>query len=901
MPCGGVRSARSVFETLDAAGDPMEGVRCAECGNLTIVGAGREPTADDRTIDGYLEAGAGLEAIFRNLHRVEAPEGARFLDVGANFGFALRYAESQFGWRAVGVEPSPSGARGSRELGVTILPRRLERTAALDDRFDIVLASEVIEHTADPTDFARVLREHLAPGGRAVLTTPAAECVSPDSTAEALQAIGGGEHLLLLTEPGFERLLREAGFRSVRVGREGSTLVAVAAAEPEVELRIDARDPSTDAVLAFLGDLAASAPEGSVLRTSMLVRRFRAAVHHGSATAADERATLEAVRVSTGFDLSVPGAMQASSAEAAALPRYAASLAFAAGMRRVVSATDWVDAVACLESALALVQQRRAAGERLDGDALLIEQQARAHRLLALVHTDPREAVSGLRRMRSEDSLEDVDRWTLRLFVEACAIGQGQVFADDLDVVVASLGVIMAGDRVEDARIALDTAAMLAQEATRRGDRWSATQWASVAEGLVDSRDPSIAGAASSTVPTLLGDLRERIGSLEPEVVPSEVPLPRRVHDHLLWRGVDEHGDSGAISVVMPFYRGGAYAVEALESVAAQTRLPLEVIVVDDGSPDDSIEQVRSLELPFEIRVIRQRNAGQSAARNSGIRAARGEFVAFLDQDDAWRPDHLARLAKTLEADSSLAWVFGDFDLVDVTGRTVVAHYLRTHGVQLERRSVAEIVRSDLMALPSASLLRRRALVRAGGFDRRLCGYEDDELYLRLFRAGWSVKAELRVRCRYRVHGANASSSVAFLRSRLIFLEMLFDEHPGVHGMPSAGEASLERMLRATVTDYVTALVAGQLELARTIAWVISRLLEHAPGLSFASRMAARIGRHPRLALRTLLMAGRLPGRLRRRVLSPVAQDALRRLSRSASPPRSPDLGARPQWMLTRS
>lgn len=900
VPCGGVRSMRAIFAAVDAAGEPMEGVRCAECGNITIVGAGLEPATDEATIDGYLEAGAGIEAILRNLHRVEAPAGATFLDVGANAGFAVRYAQERLGWKAIGIEPSPAGARGARDLGVTIIPRRLERSAPLADRFDVILASEVIEHTPAPSDFALALREHLAPGGRVILTTPAAECVTPGSPGEARQAIGGGEHLLLLSEQGLRRMLQDAGFGSVLVEREDATLVAVAAVEPDVALSLHALGPSADDVIAFLGAIAEGAPLGSVLRTSMIVRRFRAAVNRGVATAEDERAAFDAVRMSTGLDLSRPAAALAAPADNGRRPRYAPSALFAAAMRRVVAAEEWDRAIEYFDAAEALIRERRDAGERLDGDALLIERESIVHRLLALVHTEPERAARALRRRREAGELSQPEHWTLRLFIEASAIGSGASFAGELGDVVVALGVLMASDRPDDARISLDAAYLLAREATERGDRWTATQWCSVAEGLLDSADPALIRSASRSVGALLDELRERIVMLDPEVIPSEVPLPRRVHDHRLWRGVDEHGIEGQVTVVMPFYRGGDYAIEALESIAMQSRPPLEVIVVDDGSPDDSVERLRRLSLPFELRIVRQRNAGQSAARNAGIREARGEFIAFLDQDDAWRPDHLARLVKTLESDPSLGWVFGDFDLIDGSGRTVVSTYLRTHSIQLERRSVAEIVRSDLMALPSASALRKRALVRVGGFDRRLCGYEDDELYLRLFRAGWSVRADLRVRARYRVHGANASSSVAFLRSRLIFLEMLFDEHPGVHGMPSAGEASVERMLRSTVTDYVTALVAGQLDLARTIAWVVSRLLSHAPGLSLPSRLGARLGRHPALALRALLLARRLPGRIRRRVLSPVAQDALQRLARTASPPRSPDLGARPQWMLRR-
>src|SRR5688500_924354 len=92
------------------------------------------------------------------------------------------------------------------------------------------------------------------------------------------------------------------------------------------------------------------------------------------------------------------------------------------------------------------------------------------------------------------------------------------------------------------------------------------------------------------------------------------------------------------VSVIIPVYNGARFLRAALESVFAQTYRPIEVIVVDDGSADDSGVIAQSFP---EVRYIRQENQGVAAARNNAIEAARGEFFAFLDQDDLWTPEKL--------------------------------------------------------------------------------------------------------------------------------------------------------------------------------------------------------------------------------------------------------------------
>src|SRR4051794_10957797 len=111
----------------------------------------------------------------------------------------------------------------------------------------------------------------------------------------------------------------------------------------------------------------------------------------------------------------------------------------------------------------------------------------------------------------------------------------------------------------------------------------------------------------------------------------------------MVTRGVERHQEP-AVSVVMPVYQGREHLPAAIESVLAQTFEQLELLVVDGGATDGRSESVRSyVERHPRVHYRRQESAGQGAARNAGIRVARGEGVGFLDQDDLWLPDKLAR------------------------------------------------------------------------------------------------------------------------------------------------------------------------------------------------------------------------------------------------------------------
>jgi len=262
------------------------------------------------------------------------------------------------------------------------------------------------------------------------------------------------------------------------------------------------------------------------------------------------------------------------------------------------------------------------------------------------------------------------------------------------------------------------------------------------------------------------------------------------------------------VSAIIPVFNGRRFVRDAVKSVIAQTLPPCELFVVDDGSTDGSLECLDGLPpAPFPIRVLRQENAGQSAARNFAARHAEGDVLAFLDQDDQWLPQHLEMLVKPLDDDDAAGWSYCDFDEIDLGGNLVTRGFLLTHGLAHPKRTIFECVAADLMVLPSASLIRREAFEKAGGFDESLSGYEDDDLFVRIFRLGWEHAFVSRPLVRFRVHIDGSSTSRRFVESRMRYaakLESMLPDDPRMRRYYIA-DAIAPRFFATSLDDYVRA------------------------------------------------------------------------------------------------
>jgi glycosyltransferase involved in cell wall biosynthesis len=224
------------------------------------------------------------------------------------------------------------------------------------------------------------------------------------------------------------------------------------------------------------------------------------------------------------------------------------------------------------------------------------------------------------------------------------------------------------------------------------------------------------------------------------------------------------------VTVVMALYNGGELVRESLESIVTQSVPPRQIIVVDDGSKDASPELVAGFAKahrgPSQVTVIRKENGGQGSARNVGAGEATTDFVAFIDQDDTWPHNHLEVLLEGLADEPERGWIYSDFRHIDAEGQTVRRNFLKQTHYSVPEQSLNGMLRQDLMMLPSASLIRTRAFREGGGFDTQFRGYEDDDLFLRIFQAGWGFAFEPRDVTNYRIHDENSSRQSSFLRSR---------------------------------------------------------------------------------------------------------------------------------------
>lgn len=189
------------------------------------------------------------------------------------------------------------------------------------------------------------------------------------------------------------------------------------------------------------------------------------------------------------------------------------------------------------------------------------------------------------------------------------------------------------------------------------------------------------------------------------------------------------------VSVIIPVYNGDATLGETLLSARAQTYPAMEIIVVDDGSADRSIEIVNAqADLDPRVRLVRQSNSGVAAARNRGVEESKGEYIALLDADDLWRPSKIAKqMAVMMAADDRTAAVYSWCCLIDDEGRI-----LDTGARQPFEGDVFErMCRRDLLGNGSVLLVRKDAYLDVGGCDTTICcegvrGADDVRLHLAL-------------------------------------------------------------------------------------------------------------------------------------------------------------------------
>lgn len=308
------------------------------------------------------------------------------------------------------------------------------------------------------------------------------------------------------------------------------------------------------------------------------------------------------------------------------------------------------------------------------------------------------------------------------------------------------------------------------------------------------------------------------------------------------------------VSVVIPAFNAAATLDQTLQSVRAQTHRCLDIIVVDDGSTDATAEIALShASADPRIRLVRQANGGVAAARNAGVRLARGELVAPIDADDLWAPTKIERQVAALAANPEAMLAYTWYACVNERGRIV--GYGGRHGG--EQDTLRAMCRTNLVGNGSGALMRKQAMLALGCYDESLRarggqGCEDYKLYLGLAAMG-PVVAVQDFLTGYRVSPHNMSSdTVQMCRSHLMVLEEFAAAHRELTADLRVGRHGFARwlVLRALRELRFIRLIGLFVTLMKHDGWAALHLLVTAPAF-----LIRRFGRK----VRSLFPTGERP------------------------------------------
>ncbi|MEB3767350.1 glycosyltransferase family A protein [Acinetobacter sp. MD2] len=236
-----------------------------------------------------------------------------------------------------------------------------------------------------------------------------------------------------------------------------------------------------------------------------------------------------------------------------------------------------------------------------------------------------------------------------------------------------------------------------------------------------------------------------------------------------------------SVAVIIAYYNGAKWIERALKSIFEQTYLANEVIVVNDGSTPEEKDALYTLQKKYTFTILDKENGGQGSARNFGVTHSQSDYICFLDQDDFYLPQHIELLYDAIPANDTLfGFVYGDCKEADENGCIVLGQMINEHSKH-PKLNIFDFIESDMFILPSASLICKKAYSSVSGFDEQFMGYEDDDLFLRIFRAGYNhyyIEDAVYVWC---IHSNSTSYSIKMSRSRYrYFLKLVnsFQDEP---------------------------------------------------------------------------------------------------------------------------
>lgn len=236
-------------------------------------------------------------------------------------------------------------------------------------------------------------------------------------------------------------------------------------------------------------------------------------------------------------------------------------------------------------------------------------------------------------------------------------------------------------------------------------------------------------------------------------VMPEQIDSPPQLNEPELAER------SPLVSVIIPAFNAAGFIAATLESVLAQSFTDYELILINDGSPDTQRLQQAIQPYTSRLTYLAQENRGPSAARNLGIRHARGEWLAFLDSDDAWLPTYLAEQLKFLSSDPALDMVYCDATLhvegdADAADKTFMQLCPSVGAVTFESLLVEQT-----QVITSGTVVRRRMVTAAGLFDEEIRWSEDHDLWLRITHRGGRIAYQRQALLRRTVRSDSQGSA----------------------------------------------------------------------------------------------------------------------------------------------
>ncbi len=208
------------------------------------------------------------------------------------------------------------------------------------------------------------------------------------------------------------------------------------------------------------------------------------------------------------------------------------------------------------------------------------------------------------------------------------------------------------------------------------------------------------------------------------------------------------------ISIIIPIYNGERTIRKTIESVLNQTFADFEVIAINDGSEDSTLEIINSIP-DSRLKVFSYPNAGVAASRNRGLALATGDYISFIDADDLWTPDKLEAQFKALQANPQAAVAYSWTAWIDESGQ-----FLRPGGnITVNGSAYEKLLLRDFVESGSNPLIRRQALAEVGSFDQSVTPAEDWDMWLRL-AAHYEFVTVPAAQILYRVYPSSASFNV---------------------------------------------------------------------------------------------------------------------------------------------